>query len=187
MTNIIRLSGKKKLSIPVQTAATVFAIVCAVALPQVFHWIGTVSGAGKAPGVAFSPMHLPIIAAGLLAGPYVGAIAGLLGPVAAHFLSGMPTAAQLPFMMMELFGYGLAAGLLRFVKMLAVVKVLISLVFGRVVRMAAVFVAVQFFGSNLPVLGIWKSVPKTLPGIILQIILIPMFVYWVETRAKNEK
>ena len=42
-------------------------------LPQAFHVFG------QGVGMAFLPMHLPIILAGLLAGPYVGAIAGLLG------------------------------------------------------------------------------------------------------------
>jgi hypothetical protein len=39
-------------------------------VPQVFHWFGKVSGAGTAPGIAFSPMRFPIIIA-MLAGRVV--------------------------------------------------------------------------------------------------------------------
>ena len=65
-----------KLSLSTKAAATVLAIVAAVALPQLFHVIGAVSGQGTMLGVAFLPMHLPIIFVGLIAGPAVGAIAG---------------------------------------------------------------------------------------------------------------
>ena len=62
-----------KLSLSTKAAATVLAIVAAVALPQLFHVIGAVSGQGTMLGVAFLPMHLPIIFVGLIAGPAVGA------------------------------------------------------------------------------------------------------------------
>ena len=105
--------AKPKLSVKTQTLATIVAIVAAVVLPQLFHLMGAVSGLGTALGETFLPMHLPIILAGLLAGPYVGAIAGVLSPLISFALTGMPTAAMLPFMMIELFVYGLTSGLLR--------------------------------------------------------------------------
>ena len=77
-----------KLSLSTKAAATVLAIVAAVALPQLFHVIGAVSGQGTMLGVAFLPMHLPIIFVGLIAGP---AVAGV-------FLSGRspPSSAKPP-------------------------------------------------------------------------------------------
>lgn len=91
-----------KLSLSTKAAATVLAIVAAVALPQLFHVIGAVSGQGTMLGVAFLPMHLPIIFVGLIAGPAVGAIAGAAAPLASFLLSGMPMLAMLPLMMVEL-------------------------------------------------------------------------------------
>ena len=44
-----------KLSLSTKAAATVLAIVAAVALPQLFHVIGAVSGQGTMLGVAFLP------------------------------------------------------------------------------------------------------------------------------------
>lgn len=185
MANAIQIE-RRPVSVKIQTVATVAAIVAAVVVPQFFHWLGTVSGAGKAPGVAFSPMHLPIIIVGLLAGWKAGAIAGLLGPVAAFALSGMPTAAQLPFMMIELFGYGAAAGLLRDVKMPLILKVLLAQIAGRVLRMAAVAIAIYAMGNESQKLfRVWTSIPSCLPRIVLQWTLIPLLVYWVENRKEN--
>lgn len=186
MTNTLLIQRRKPLSISVQAAATVLAIVAAVAVPQFFHWLGIVSGAGKAPGVAFSPMHLPIILVGFLAGPYAGAISGLLGPMAAHYMSGMPNAVQLPFMMVELMGYGLSAGLLRYIRLPLVAKTLIAMVAGRVFRMFACIIAFYLLGNDkmLP-LSIWTSIPRVLPGIVLQLVLIPLIVFRVESRDKD--
>ena len=69
----LRRADLPRLSLTVKAAATVLAIVAAVALPQLFHVIGAVSGQGTMLGVAFLPMHLPIIFVGLIAGPAVGA------------------------------------------------------------------------------------------------------------------
>ena len=182
------IQEREALSIKAQTAATIIAIVAAVAVPQAFHWLGKVSGAGTAPGVAFCPMHFPIIIAGFLAGPWAGAISGLLGPVASHFLSGMPRGVQLPLMMVELFGYGVAAGLLRKARIPLVAKTLLAMVAGRVLRMLACMIAFYGFGlEKIAPLGIWKSVPASLPGIVLQLILIPLIVFRVENAGKREE
>ena len=71
----------KKTSIKAQMIGTVIALISAVALPQIVHVIGAVSGMGTLLGEALLPMHLPIILAGLLGGSYVAGIAGLLKDV----------------------------------------------------------------------------------------------------------
>ena len=113
----LRRTDLPKLSLGTKTAATLLAIVAAVVLPQLFHVIGAVSGQGTMLGVAFLPMHLPIIFVGLIAGPAVGAIAGAAAPLVSFLLSGMPMLAMLPLMMVELCAYGLVAGLLRGIKL----------------------------------------------------------------------
>ena len=144
----LRRTDLPRLSVSVKAAATVLAIVAAVALPQLFHVIGAVSGRGTALGVAFLPMHLPIIFVGLIAGPAVGAIAGAAAPLASFLLSGMPMLAVLPFMMIELCAYGLVAGLLREIKLPSLVKVVIAQLAGRVVLTVATAVAMFAFGSG---------------------------------------
>ena len=188
MTSIIQLEHRQPLSIKFKTVATIVAIAAAVIVPQFFHWLGAVSGSGTAPGVAFSPMHLPVIIVGFWAGPVAGAVAGLFGPIAAHYLSGMPPLPQLPFMMAELFGYGVAAGLLSYIKLNLVIKTLLVMIAGRVLRMFACTFAFYVLGNTkMAPLGIWKSIPAGLPGIVLQIVLIPLIVFWVENKSKETK
>lgn len=183
----IKTMGKAKLSVKAQTLATISAIVGAVAIPQLFHAVGAVTGLGTALGETFLPMHLPIILVGLLAGPYAGAISGLLGPLASFALSGMPSAAILPFMMIELCAYGLFAGLLRNVKMPSFFKVLAVQIGGRAVRSAAVLIAVYAFSyEGIGVQSIWLTVVNGLFGILLQWALLPLAVYRIEN-IKNEK
>ncbi len=188
VTVILRSAGKTRLSVKVQTIATIAAIVGAVAVPQVFHALGAASGLGTSLGEAFLPMHLPIILVGLLAGPYAGAIAGLLGPLASFAISEMPGAVMLPFMMIELCAYGLFAGLLRNVKMPTIAKVLAVQIGGRAVRAAAILLAVYAFGNvSVRVAAIWTSIGTGLFGLALQWALIPLSVYRIENLKKNER
>ena len=186
-TTIIRTVENPRLSVKVQTIATILAIAGAVAVPQLFHLLGAVSGLGTALGETFLPMHLPIILVGLLAGPYAGAISGLLGPLMSFALSGMPGAVMLPFMMIELCVYGLSAGLLRNVKIPTIGKVLAVQVAGRVIRAAAILIAVYAFGNDsIKVAAIWNSISAGIFGLVLQWALLPLIIFRVEN-IKNNK
>ena len=178
----LRRTDLPKLSLGTKTAATLLAIVAAVVLPQLFHVIGAVSGQGTMLGVAFLPMHLPIIFVGLIAGPAVGAIAGAAAPLVSFLLSGMPMLVMLPLMMVELCAYGLVAGLLRGIKLPSLAKVVIAQLAGRVVLTAATAIAVFAFGSSKAIAATWTSdLAAGLPGLALQWALIPLAAYWTES------
>lgn len=49
---------RKKQIITAKALTTVIGITMSVAIPQLFHVIGIVSGTGSLPGSAFLPMHL---------------------------------------------------------------------------------------------------------------------------------
>ena len=182
----LRRADLPRLSLTVKAAAAVLAIVAAVALPQLFHVIGAVSGQGTMLGVAFLPMHLPIIFVGLIAGPAVGAIAGAAAPLVSFLLSGMPMLAMLPLMMIELCAYGLIAGLLRSVKLPSLVKVVLAQLAGRVVLTVATAIAVFVFGSSESFAATWTSdLAAGLPGLALQWALIPLAAYWSETLIRR--
>lgn len=173
----------KGMALSHQMIAAALAIVVAVALPQVFHFIGAISGSGTVPGSVFSPMHLPVILVGLLAGPLAGGLAGLFSPVVSHFISGMPGAMMVLLMMAELAGYGVIAGLLCNVKLPCILKVLIAQIGGRLVYAVAILVAVNVFGkTNFSVSSIIPSVIAGLPGLMLQWAFIPLIVYRVNGR-----
>lgn len=178
---------KKKISLGLQALSALLATVAAVALPQLFHTVGILSGSGTVPGEIFLPMHLPVILVGLLAGPVAGGAAGLLAPVISFALTAMPRASLLPFMVLELLAYGVFAGLLRSVKLPSPLKVVAVQVAGRAIRAVAILLAVYAFGNTgVQTAVIWKSIATGLPGLILQWTLIPLTVFWVENRSANE-
>lgn len=186
MSSAVKTLDKPRLSLKAQTLWTIGTIVGAVALPQLFHLMGAVSGLGTKLGETFLPMHLPIIIAGLLAGPYVGAIAGFLSPLVSFALSGMPSAAMLPFMMIELCVYGLASGLLRNIKLPVIGKVLMAQVGGRLVRAAAIAFSVYALGNDsIKISVIWTSIASGIFGLALQWVLIPLIVFRAENGSRN--
>lgn len=163
--------------------ATVLAVSAAVVLPQFLHILGAAAGVGPGPAQALLPMHFPVLLVGLLAGPAVGMVTGLLGPLLAFALSGMPAAAMLPFMMMELATYGLVAGLLARHRMPVVWKVLVVQVAGRLARLVAIAVAQFGFGvQDVSLVAVWDAVVTGWPGIALQLCLIPLIIHWLERR-----
>lgn len=171
---------KQKLSVKTQTIGAFIALISAVALPQIVHVIGKASGIGVSLGEILSPMHLPIILVGFLAGPYAAGIAGLLSPLISSVLTDMPSGIRLPFMMIELCAYGVCAGVIRNVKLPMIAKVVIVQIAGRIVRFGAVAIGFYVFDTSVQP-TFFSGIRKTLFGIILQLIIIPLAVY----RIKN--
>lgn len=102
-------------------------------------------------------------------------------------LTAMPGSAMLPFMMLELFSYGLLAGLLKDVKLPSVVKVLAVQVGGRAIRALAILFAVYVIGSNrIPAAVIINSIKTGMIGIVLQWALIPLILYRVNSVSKEQ-
>lgn len=171
-----------KIAIKNQTLISLCAIVAAVIFPQLFHVVGAISGMGTSLGEIFLPMHLPIIFVGLFAGPIAGAISGLLSPVVSFYLTGMPSFAMLPFMIIELFSYGLFAGLLKNTKMPNTIKVFLIQFLGRAIRALAILLAVYLLDyTGIKALTILTSIPKGIFGIVLQLVLIPLTLYRIKS------
>lgn len=148
---------------------TAIFVAIGVLLPQIFHMV-----AGKAGGTVFLPMHIPT----LLAGPVSGLVTGALTPLLSAVLTGMPSFDRLPFMILELMTYGIVAGLLyRVYKKQLYVSLLAAMLSGRIVNLAAFFAA----GTLLHMQGYsWvmaiQAVTVGLPGILIQLVLVPLLV-----------
>lgn len=169
--------SKQKLSVKLQAVITFAAILAAVAMPQILHLIGKFSGLDVALGELLLPMHFPVIVAGLVAGPYVGACVGFMSPIISTLLTGMPHSAVLPFMIVELFSYGLTAGILQHAKISPVIKTLIVQISGRLLRFIAVTAAVYLLhNTNIGIISVWTGITKGLIGIIIQLIFIPFIM-----------
>lgn len=156
------------------------AALCYV-LPLAFH--------AMALGMAFSPMHLPVLLCGLLCGWPYGAFCGIAGPVISS-LSGMPSPAQLVHMVPELCVYGLAAGigmkLIRTGKTVLDIylSLLPAMLLGRVVG-GAVQAVFYLSTARSYSIALWASayVVGTLPGAVLQLVVLPALVLGL-TRAR---
>jgi len=149
-----------------------------VIVPQVFHILGPTAGR------AFLPMHIPVMFAGFFVGPVIGLITGVLAPVLSFLITGMPLIPTLYFMIIELGAYGLSAGItFRKYKLNIYISLIISMLFGRLIYGLALLIAVNLLGisslSNMSVIG---ATVTGLPGLIIQLVIIPAVVYIAERR-----
>lgn len=154
----------------------VLAALCValcVILPMAFHAVPD-------GGSIFLPMHIPVLICGLVCGWPYGFLCGLMGPALSSLMTMMPPAAYLPAMMVECGVYGLVSGLmLKFVHTrntrldlyLALVTAMIA---GRVV--SGIAKALIFNPGITFVYWITASFVTALPGIVIQLVLIPLLV-----------
>lgn len=169
-----------------KTITTVLAVVCSIALPQLFHLAGIWTGLGTSFGTTLLPMHIPVLLVGLLAGSAVGVVVGAISPLVSFAITGMPPIVTLPFMMVELATYGFVAGKLSQVNIPTLAKVFIIQVVGRAVRAVAIIVAIYLMGNtSIEISQIWRIIPNGLPGIILQWLLIPALFYGFKGLKKH--
>ena len=162
-------------------------LAAAVLLPQVFHLIG-----GPALGTIFLPMHIPVLLAGFIVGPVGALIVGILSPICSFIYTGgmMPAIPMLYLMIVELGLYGLAIGLMRQKMPHATwMPLMIGMIVGRIGRGLCFLGLTRVFGMNLPEsMGIGVAIVNGLPGIALQLVLIPSLVWVLNSREwlKNE-
>ena len=144
----------KKLTVLNKSIITALCVALCVVLPMALHAI-------PKGGVLFSPMHLPVLLCGLVCGAPSGLICGILGPFISSMLTGMPVFGYMPIMMIELGLYGLISGL-----------VMQSLRSGKLV--IDLYAALIFAGGSYS-WSAWATgyFVSCLPGIILQLILLP--------------
>ena len=152
-----------------------------VVLPLGFHAFGV-------GGRVFLPMHFPVLLAGFLVGPASGLMVGLLAPILSHLLTGMPPSYAVLLMSLELSIYGLIAGL-AFVRLRLniYVALLSAMVIGRIM-----------FGVGLLPLALFMELPYDmtyflssviiagLPGIVVQLAIIPILVAGIKRRRRYQ-
>ena len=161
---------------------TALFLALGVLLPIVFHYVYPMGGR------VLLPMHLPPLLAGFLVGPAAGLVVGLLAPGLSYLLTGMPPSYAVPLMTLELPMYGLIAGLAYVrLRMNIYVALVLAMIFGRLM-----------FALGLLVLGMFMALPYTsaeffttgiisagLPGIVLQLVLIPILVAAVKRKKRR--
>ena len=163
----------------------VYAAVC-LALCMVLPFL-----TGQIPeiGGMLCPMHIPVLLAGFLCGPWWAMGVGFLAPALRFLLFSMPPLLPVGLpMMFELLAYGLAVGLLYRTLPKKPGYVYVSLIGGMIVgRILWGIAAVIVYGA-LSKPFTWAvffagAVVNAIPGIILHIVLIPVIVFALQ-RAK---
>ncbi|HOC28465.1 MAG TPA: ECF transporter S component [Treponemataceae bacterium] len=158
-----------------KSVLTAVSIALCVVLPMAFHSIPNA-------GAVYLPMHVPVLVCGLLCGWQFGLLCGLAGPLLSSLLAGMPPAAILPIMMIELASYGLVSGfLMRTVRTGKTapdlyIALVIAMIAGRVV--SGIAKALIFMPGKMTVAA-WVSgyFIVSLPGIAIQLALVPAAIF----------
>ncbi len=174
-----------------KTQRLVVAALClalGILLPQVFHLVPVANS-----GNVFLPMHIPVILCGYFVGAGYGALIGAICPLLSFLFTGMPNAARLPFMIVELMAYGVAAGLAyhllaKLNKTLRIyLTLIITMICGRIAYFAGLVVAVYILGmKDLSVMAVISAIVLGVPGIVIQIILIPVIIFSIDKLLNNK-
>ncbi|MFC2050732.1 ECF transporter S component [Chloroflexota bacterium] len=167
---------------------TALFVTLAVFVPWIFHQFHLA-------GATFLPMHIFVLIAGLLFGWRAGLITGLLTPLVSHFISGMPVLNVLPQIMIELSAYGLIAGILRQKYNLRPTWALLGAIAGgRMALLLAMLAIYLIAGQSYSPLGpevnpfasFWSVIKQGWPGIVMQLISIPVIVWLVGKLAARD-
>ncbi len=137
-------------------------------------------------GTVFLPMHLPVLLGGFFLPWWISGLVGLLIPLLGFFLTSMPPVPVLFPMMGELLVYGVFASIsFRNWKWGIFPSLILSMVLG---RLASIFFNWLFLsvisGKNLDFFQlVWALFVIGLPGIIIQLFLIPFIVKAVQKES----
>lgn len=131
------------------------------------------------------PMHLPILLCGFICGWKYGLLIGFITPLLRSFLFTMPTPVSAISMAFELAVYGAITGILykklKKSKTRIYISLLVAMVTGRLVWGT---VSMIIYGVTDSVftwqMFIGGALLNAMPGIILQLILIPILVLTLE-------
>ena len=139
-------------------------------------------------GSMLLPMHIPVLLCGFFCGAPYGLIVGFVAPLFRSVIFGMPpmfpTALCMAF---ELAAYGLVSGfiyrLLPKRRFSVYAALILAMVLGRVIWGIAMFMCMGGnFGFEAFVAG---ALTSAIPGIILQLLLIPILVISLQKVNKN--
>ncbi len=143
-------------------------------------------------GSMLCPMHIPVLICGMLCGWQWGLAVGFVAPIIRSATLGMPpmfpTALCMAF---ELAAYGAVSGIMRKLlpakKIYIYVSMIVAMIVGRIVWGTVMYFGVMATGGNFGMSLFWAgAVTNAIPGIILQILLVPVIVMVTEKYYANK-
>ena len=159
-----------------------------LALAYVFPFL---TGQIPTVGNMLCPMHIPVLLCGFLCGWQWGLTVGMIAPLLRSLTLGAPLLFPTAVCMaLELATYGLVAGVMMCVlprRMGSLyVALLTAMLVGRVVWGVSMFILMGAVGGRFGWAAfVSGAFVKAVPGIVIQIILVPAIVYAVERIRKN--
>lgn len=138
-----------------------------IALPRVFHIL-----AGSNAGATFLPMHIAVLIAALTFGALSASVVAGSSIIFSYLLTGMPSLARLPYMLIELVIYAVLLSILN-KKFNSYVSLIATIILGRIFYTGVLFVAINILGLSTYGISVIQSIMVGLPGIAIQLICVP--------------
>ncbi len=159
---------------------TAVFIAIGILLPLAAHLV--------AAGPVLLPMHIPVLLCGLLCGMPYGAFCGFIVPFISSIATGMPNLFPTAVAMsLELMTYGILSGLLyQRLRWNIYPALIVSMLAGRAVSGIVNALLLGFTGGEYSLaIFLTTSFVTGLPGIVIQIVLIPCVVFLVRKVAPS--
>ncbi|MCI8291142.1 MAG: ECF transporter S component [Clostridia bacterium] len=163
-----RLTGVLSNKIVKYAVGTFLLSALGVALPRGFHLL-----AGSSAGATFLPMHICILIAALTFGIVSSTLVAGSSVVFSFLLTGMPSLARLPYMLIELVIYAVVLSVLN-KKYNSYVSLIATMILGRILYAGVLFASVNILGFSSYGISVMESVKLGIPGIILQLLFVPI-------------
>lgn len=169
-----RLSNKKIKYV----IGTILLCGIGIALPRIFHVL-----AGSSAGSTFLPMHMAVLIAALVFGTTSGWIVAGSSVIFSYLLTGMPTLARMPYMLIELLIYATLLSVSN-KKMNSYMSLIITMIIGRILYSGVLGIAIHVFGLPTYGISVIESIKVGLPGIFIQLICVPFLAKVIQKGAK---
>jgi riboflavin transporter FmnP len=157
-------------------------IAFGIIVPMIFHTVNLA-------GAIFLPMHIPVLIAGFLLGPLYGGIVGVLTPILSSFMTGMPPLVPvMPIMVFELCAYGIITGFLFIKTKNTYISLLGAMIGGRLFAVVGAFlVSITIAPQVTPLMFVFGSLAKAIPGMLVQIVFIPVLIKFITKNPEISK
>ena len=145
-----------------------------IAIPRIFHIL-----VGSSAGVTFLPMHFMVLISAIVFGITSSCIVAGSSVIFSYLLTGMPALARMPYMLIELIIYGILLGLFN-KKFNSYISLIATMILGRILYAGVLFASVNLLGLNGYGISVMQSIKSGIPGIVLQLALVPVLAMIVK-------
>lgn len=149
-----------------------------IALPRIFHIL-----AGTNAGQIFLPMHITVLIVALTLGAISGSIVAGISVIFSYLLTGMPSLARLPYMLIELVIYAVLLSVFN-KKFNSFKSLILTIIIGRIIYAGILLVATNVIGLHTYGISVIESIKVGIPGIIIQLLCVPYLSKYINERLK---